>query len=156
MKCLTVCEPWADAMVNGPKAIENRPKPTSFRGPLLIHAGLSKTWLHRFENDRPHLPASEQLPDMPKDFHWGHIIGMIHVTDCVTVEAVTAGLFGAPGPVPFAWGPWCWLHDMSKRLSFETPIPLRGQLGIFEVDECLVADQVRLAEVAAGWRPTDG
>ena len=41
MKALTVLQPYAWAIVTGLKKIENRTWPTSHRGELLIHAGLS-------------------------------------------------------------------------------------------------------------------
>ena len=45
MKALTVLQPWAWALIHGPKRIENRSWATYYRGPLVIHAGKSKKWL---------------------------------------------------------------------------------------------------------------
>jgi hypothetical protein len=45
VKCLTVCQPWAWAIVHGRKHVENRTWATDYRGPLLIHAGGSRRWL---------------------------------------------------------------------------------------------------------------
>lgn len=39
MRALTVRQPWAQAIVGGAKPVENRSRPVSYRGPLLIHAG---------------------------------------------------------------------------------------------------------------------
>jgi len=41
LPALSVRQPWAWLIVSGLKDIENRPRPTHYRGPLLIHAGLS-------------------------------------------------------------------------------------------------------------------
>lgn len=43
MSYLSVRQPWAHAIVTGIKPIENRSWKTSFRGPLLIHAGKSRS-----------------------------------------------------------------------------------------------------------------
>ena len=45
MKCLTICQPWAWAIVAAGKDVENRTRPTRYRGPLLIHAGASRRFL---------------------------------------------------------------------------------------------------------------
>ena len=39
MRALTIKQPWAWAIIHGGKDIENRDWVTSYRGPLLIHAG---------------------------------------------------------------------------------------------------------------------
>ena len=39
MKCLSIQQPWAWAVVNGWKPIENRTWHTNYHGPLLIHTG---------------------------------------------------------------------------------------------------------------------
>lgn len=41
MKALSIRQPWAWAIVNGHKTIENRTWATTYRGPLLIHASKS-------------------------------------------------------------------------------------------------------------------
>ena len=39
VRVLTVRQPWAWAIIQGGKDVENRSGPTKHRGPLLIHAG---------------------------------------------------------------------------------------------------------------------
>ena len=62
MRCLTVRQPWAWAIVAGLKSIENRSRRTTHRGPLLIHAGISRSelkvqtverWKLHYSVDRP-------------------------------------------------------------------------------------------------------
>ena len=43
-RALTIRQPWAFAVVHGGKRIENRSKPTRYRGPLAIHAGAYSRW----------------------------------------------------------------------------------------------------------------
>jgi ASCH domain len=40
MKALTVHQPFAEAIVAGEKTVEYRSWPTTYRGPVAIHAGL--------------------------------------------------------------------------------------------------------------------
>jgi hypothetical protein len=40
MRVLSVKQPWADAIVHGPKRVENRTWMTAYRGPLAIHSSL--------------------------------------------------------------------------------------------------------------------
>ena len=44
MKALSIKQPWAWAIIHAGKNVENRTWATSYRGPLLIHAG--KTFDH--------------------------------------------------------------------------------------------------------------
>ncbi|MBX6387037.1 MAG: ASCH domain-containing protein [Microbispora sp.] len=44
MKTLTVRHPWAALIAAGVKDIENRSRPTGYRGPLAIHASLTVDW----------------------------------------------------------------------------------------------------------------
>lgn len=39
MRALTIRQPWAAAITYADKRVENRVWPTSYRGPVLIHAG---------------------------------------------------------------------------------------------------------------------
>lgn len=41
MRALTIRQPWAAAIAFADKRVENRTWPTSYRGPILIHAGKS-------------------------------------------------------------------------------------------------------------------
>ena len=118
MKTLTVRQPWAWAIIHGSKRIENRSRPTKYRGPLLIHAGQTRAEFKDSDYSQlmPGLPPVDDLP-------FGAIIGVVDVIDCLPVEDVEAG--------PFVEGPWCWMLKDPRPLG---PIPWRGQLGLFEAD----------------------
>lgn len=49
LRAITVRQPWAWAIAHGGKTIENRSRGTSYRGPLLIHAGAG--WSARGDSD---------------------------------------------------------------------------------------------------------
>jgi ASCH domain len=79
LRALSVRQPWAWLIVNGYKDIENRTWQTRHRGPLLIHAGVSKSDL------KEELLASiEQRYGvrLPRSFEHGGVIGLVDVTDC--------------------------------------------------------------------------
>jgi len=111
MKTLTVQQPWAWAIIHGPKRIENRSRATRHRGPLLIHAGKS----------RARLGSLGAVEPPPGNLAFGALIGIVDLVDCVPVADVA--------DQPFAEGPWCWILANPRPVI---PAPLRGQLGLFD------------------------
>lgn len=126
MKILTVKQPWAWGLIHGPKRIENRSWVTDYRGPLLIHAGSSRTALGDEEGLFPDLPPYDRLV-------YGAVIGVVDLVDCVPVERVTDD--------PFAEGPWCWVTANPRPLP--RAFPCRGMLGLWAPPAGLV--------LPAGW-----
>jgi hypothetical protein len=116
MKALSVCQPWAWAIIHGPKRIENRSRPTRHRGPLLIHASKSQRYRRG--------DYTELLPDLPpwEELVFGALIGVVDVVDCVPFAEVVDD--------PFAIGPWCWVLDRPRSFS---PVPCVGQVNLFNV-----------------------
>jgi hypothetical protein len=125
MKALSVCQPWAWAIVAGLKTVENRTRRTRHRGPLVVHASRSRRHLGQdFGDLLPGLPPWEGLD-------YGALVGVVEVVDCVPVAEVEGD--------PFAVGPWCWLLARARRVR---PVPFRGQVGLFDVpDQLLVPVQ---------------
>jgi hypothetical protein len=118
MKALSVCQPWAWAIVAGIKKVENRTWRTKHRGPLVIHASRSQRYRGGdYTGLLPGLPAWEEL-----DF--GALVGIVELMDCVPVAEVRDD--------PFAVGPWCWLVRGARRVR---PLPLKGQVSFFQVDD---------------------
>ena len=110
MKCLTVRQPWAHAIIHLGKDVENRSWPTSYRGPLLIHAGSRRD------------PAlCRQLGLNPDDLTYGAVIGIVDVVDCVRNSTSE---WAEPDQ-------YHWILENPRPLS--GPIPLKGRLGLFEV-----------------------
>ncbi|MCV7255650.1 hypothetical protein H7J86_26145 [Mycobacterium hackensackense] len=88
MKALTVQQPWAWAIINGGKLIENRTQIWKYRGPLAIHAGAR--WSDRGE-DSPLVHAAFREQRGPqwnggKLPHWAFemraILGVVDLVDC--------------------------------------------------------------------------
>jgi hypothetical protein len=137
MKALTICQPYASLIVGWDgirlddlKRVENRPRPYSHQGPLLIHAGLSTSWLNTWDGVLP--------PTMP----FGALLGIVDVAACLPITTIRCLTDGTP----LSWlkrhrhasGPYCLVLERPRR--FLTPIPRRGQVGLFEVPEEVFAD----------------
>jgi hypothetical protein len=122
MKALTIRQPWAWAILQGGKGVENRSWPTKYRGPLLIHAGVSRQSL------------SIETPDdwqkrygvrfRPEDLAFGTVLGVVDLVDCVPVELVDPAN-------PWATGAWCWILENPRPVA--VPYALKGRLGLFDV-----------------------
>lgn len=119
MKALTILQPYAERIRLGLKPIENRTWHTSYRGPLLIHAGKSRTLMD---------PGDEQ--DYP-GMAFGALVARARVVDCVRVERLPPELAGHED----ANGPWCLV--LADVQSLAVPIPCRGALGLWEYNEDL-------------------
>lgn len=126
MKALTVCQPYAWALIHGPKRIENRKRCTWHRGRLAIHAGQSSSWWTLVLADGTPVPPKDQLV-------WGSIIGHVELVDCLRVTDPRLA------PSPFAQGPWCWITRDPVPMI---PIPCRGYPWLFDVPDDAVAASV--------------
>jgi hypothetical protein len=128
MKALSVRAPWAWAILHG-KPVENREWSTNVRGRILLHQ--SKFWkedeIGYDLDDIYDMAASDKikLPEVDMEAmkaSRGCLVGSVVVVDCVTAHpsAFFQGKFGfvLDDPVPFA-----------------RPIPYKGMLGFFEVNE---------------------
>ena len=119
IKALTIRQPYADAivhLVDNPKRIENRTRPTKHRGLILIHAGLM--------GDRAAVLAGVPVgPDKR-----GHVIGVAQLVGCHPGMGCCApwGLMQASRAEPAVWH---WELDDVTALS--VPVPANGQLGLW-------------------------
>ena len=119
MKALSIQQPWAYFIVAGVKPVENRTWRTSYRGPLLIHAGKRfdrAGWEWITENTGL---LGLDISSLPDQFDRGGIVGKVTVTGCVERHAS-----------PWFFGPYGFVMEDAERLEFRA---LRGQLGLFEV-----------------------
>jgi len=74
-----VKQPYAWAIVNGFKPVENRPRVGHHRGLLAIHAG--KYIPYQADCDAL---AEKHGITLPDDYEVGRIIGFVNMVDCVT------------------------------------------------------------------------
>lgn len=126
MKCITVCQPWAWALIYGPKRIEYRTWNTHYRGPLLIHAGRSRSWMCATLNDRTAVPFDQLV--------FGAIIGVCDLYACPH-QSELPRLHPSLVRDPFSY---CWLTRNPR--PFAEPIPYTGRLGLYEVPDDIVSE----------------
>jgi hypothetical protein len=112
-KALSVRQPWAWAIIEGGKDVENRAWLTNYTGPLLIHAGLQD------DLDGWHF-LDEMGIRLPVDPPTGGLIGIVDLVNCVLgYESV--------------WAQdrrWHWVLKNPRPLPF---VAYKGRLGLFNV-----------------------
>lgn len=118
MKALTICQPYAELIARGDKPIENRMWATSYRGPLLIHAGKSREWLD--EDDEV------LYPGMP----FGAFVAVADLVACLHVNQAWPNCWRHLVGHEHANGPWCWVLENVRR--FDVPLPAKGAQGLWE------------------------
>ena len=138
MLCLSVRQPYAWAIAEGVKRIENRSWKTAHRGRILIHAGISPAEIHGTR------PADWQTKGMPtldsfdKLAYRGFILGSVRIVDIVPVESIKPYLRDNPEQKHFASGPLCWL--LADPIKFTSPIPMLGRLSLFQVEDSILPE----------------
>lgn len=128
-KVITLWQPYATLIATGIKHYETRSWPTSYRGPLLIHAakrpmGMDEMELiNRLKTKNPLLKTSRNIEDYPL----GAILCQTQLTDCIPAEFPPNIIEKTVGN----WHPirWAWL--LTKVVPLE-PIPTRGYQGFWQ------------------------
>lgn len=136
MKCLSVRQPWADAIVHGPKRVENRSWRTDYRGPILIHAGVSRDELGALSREPL---ATRRLGVIPTAF--GAIVGMARLVHIVSFDPWEE-TWPDEDQEDFAEGPECWILGDVRPI---VPVPCRGSLSLF-TPPADVLEALRLAD----------
>ncbi|QDU61263.1 hypothetical protein Pan216_21170 [Planctomycetes bacterium Pan216] len=125
MKCLSIQQPWAWAILAKGKNVENRTRPpikSCYRGPLLIHASLSRPR----RNDA--LLKKTYGIQSPNTLPAGCVVGVVDVVDSMSLGDL---FYERPAFLYWAEGPWCLLLQNPRALA--EPIPWKGRLGSFDV-----------------------
>lgn len=138
MKALTIYQPWASLIALGAKKIETRSWPTSYRGPLAIHA--SKAIRTEFMNLAWQDPFYSALKPLHGNvggsrsikYPLGCVIAIVQLVDCIEIrpDNVPTGperYFG-----DYTRGRFMWVLRDVKRLK--KPIPARGLQRLWEWD----------------------
>lgn len=125
MKALAILQPWAWAIIHAGKDIENRSWPSTYRGPLLIHAskgmtnayfGGASTTINAILDETG---SGLWCPD-PSDLQFGGIIGRVDMVDCVRES-----------DSPWFFGQFGFKLTNAAVLPFRS---LKGALGFFDPD----------------------
>ncbi len=121
---LSIRQPWAWAIINAGKDIENRDWRTNFRGPVCIHAAKGMT-LGEFDGFvdlaramyRQGIWTGPFIPER-KALSLGGIIGVAEIVDCVE-DSESKWFFGRFG----------FVLRNARAVPF---IPVKGALGFFD------------------------
>lgn len=143
MKAVTICQPYPRLIVILEKPVENRTWYTSYRGPLLIHAGKSRQWLDDGDEAEA-IAAGDPLV-------FSAIIARCNLVACLRVDDILAGKYDDEFPQlasrAHCHGPWCWV--LADVVRFERPIPCSGKQGLWNFpDELLPGSAPTLAHPA--------
>lgn len=135
MKCISIKQPWAHAVVTGLKRVENRSWPMFHRGVLLIHAG--RDYIRGAKYPVGETPGFDEV-------HFGAVIGAVLVVECVHIARPVKGLRLSDHRLlrslkknPWAKGPWC--HIYSGAIEFVEHIEIPGRIGVFNVADDLLS-----------------
>ena len=114
MLTLSIQQPWAWAICNLGKDIENRSWPTKVRGAFLIHAG------KRVDQDGYDYLYDEWRVEAPdkKNIGCGGIVGIADIVDCVSKSSS-----------PWFFGPFGFVLREQRPLAF---MPLKGTVKFFD------------------------
>ena len=135
VRVLTVRQPHAHLLIHGSpnaglKDVENRSKPTSYRGTLLIQASAKADQAAYAD----YIAAGVELPPA-EGLVTGAITGSVQVTGCVRASR---SQWAAPGY-------WHWLTAAPR--AADPVIPLKGHLWMFDAVFLAAATFARLDRV---------
>ncbi len=122
MNAISMQQPAAAAILEGREPVKYLAWRTCHRGPLLIHAAKSA----RSKGSDEPAPGSVS----------NAVIGVVDLVDCVQEDR--------PGADPDEGG-FYWV--LSNARVFGSPIPANGKVGLFQVSDRAVADELARAEV---------
>jgi hypothetical protein len=129
MKILTVRQPWASAIFNQGKDIENHCWTTPYRGPLIIQAsqkpeklGIGELAKEGQKGD-PYVDPAILKSLTDQDFPDGRILGVVDLY-CIVKESDSNW---ADPPAPRLHH-WC----LRNPRKLKVPIPFKGRLGLFD------------------------
>ena len=123
MKCLSICQPFANLIIQNKKTIELRKWNTNFRGVFLIHAPIKI-----IKEDCKRLKINEE-------FTTGAIIGKAELYDVKKYESLKEIKIDKKKHYSSTTS-----HEkifgfiLKNAKPFRIPIPWKGQLGFFDVD----------------------
>ena len=130
---LTIRQPWCSAIAFGDKRVENRSKPTAYRGLLAIHAGLTVDW-DAAEKAWPAAGLAPYVAGAPRkawtaSLPLGAVIAVAELTGCHDAT-YAEGCSCSPWAQPRSWH---WQLTDVRPLS--EPVPCKGMLGLWRLPE---------------------
>jgi hypothetical protein len=127
MKALSIRQPWAELILQGRKQIELRTWNTNYRGQIVIHAGQQVKEEH-----------CRAYGFNPEELVRGALVGTVEIVDVIAFDEES---YNAHAAEHLRLGKWPgdlvgW--RLANPVRFETPIPMSGKQGLFDVDDNLI------------------
>lgn len=140
IRAISIRQPWAELILSGKKTIEIRSWATDYRGLLWLHTGLASS------------------PDLEKHFGFsdlfkGGYVGSIVLGAITQLDRHRWEIWKVKHLAPSSYQPnqYAWLLSSPHR--FDTPIPAKGQLGLFyppiELDALLHQANLTMRDTAS-------
>lgn len=129
-RALSIRQPWAWAIINGLKGVENRTWKSNYRGRLFVHAAKyedldSVSWVMARAADQLGIATHQAMESYLRHRDLGCVIGEVQMIGCVE------GRDARPQD-PWYFGPCGFV--LSDPIRYK-PIPCRGHLGIFPLPD---------------------
>jgi hypothetical protein len=155
---LTIKQPWAFAIAEGFKAVENRSRRTTYRGALLIHAGRAvddAVSIVHYSRD-----AAIRLDELGgRSNYWdareylpSRIVPAPPTSLALSAVIATAELVGCHQAVDGCCVPWgfpdCWHWELANVQPLTRAVPKAGALGLWKPDAELLAAVAGATSVA--------
>lgn len=148
-RAITVRQPYAQCIASGRKLVENRGRPTSYRGPIAIHAAQAEHERGKTDPRVIALYGVDPAVDMPR----GAIVGVAELVDCHPAEDQGPGRsccepWGAAVYVTKAGAVRAFHLVLDQAVLLVRPVPARGSLTLpwlLPVEPVDVRGQVRAA-----------
>jgi len=135
---LSVRQPWAGWIAAGAKTVENRSRPTGYRGPVWLHASAAQD----LAAEPP--PTAVNVALQPRALTRGAVLGLVELTG-VHFDRGCCAPWGQPDR-------WHWQLRCMRLL--DAPWPARGALGLWRPDLSATAPagypEDLLTQLAAG------
>lgn len=146
LPAITIRNPWARAVTAGAKRVENRGRPTNYRGPLAIHAGRAPD----IGGDRDPRILGLFGNDPRRGAAVGAVVAVAELVDCHLATGPCVNSFVRCGP----WGDLdygdkdAWHLVLDGIRALDRPVPTRGFVRVPWMLPANVEQQVR-AQLAA-------
>jgi hypothetical protein len=127
IRAISLWQPWASLIAIGVKHFETRSWPTSYRGPLAIHASRTKECLALVDNHPAFAAAFRKAGVNTAHLPLGAFVCTCTLVNCLHVERVPPDPFG-----DYTAGRYAWYLDDIQILP--RPIPAKGSQGFWSVD----------------------
>ncbi len=131
MKVLSLTEPFATLICEGKKLVETRSWKTNYRGPLYIHASMTRVAKSTLQD--------KELMSLVgnKEMKFGHIICKCKLVDCIYmteeyVNSMKENNYGEYICGEYSVGRYAWILENVEVL--DTPIVTKGHLGVWNYE----------------------